>query len=432
MMTTIRGMLEGKRLSLEKTGASVGEAGDIQLEISLTPEENVTYYLEFLCPYGRKYLSAGLLIEDGIINYTLPNFVFLSAGRVYAQLIGLKNSAVIFKSVKAAAASIEILPSVNGAEEVGEQSGFLIEAEATLSLARETIQSAQQKIDLLDEKAQELETIVQAVAQNLDDKVFEGKSAYAYAVEGGFSGSEEEFSESLAQMDKIVEDAPEGGCFLRERGGWINATTLPEPSPDKIGGVPTVIADGDGAKYALLPVCNEAQTIQADSEELITLARTEPLAVFYGNELCSADIALNGEGNFELRFILTGEVVIQIIDEKKRGIRYKRTKTGSGAYSTAEVEPIIPLKIENVQLLPDMFIRKELFFEAKLDLKELCGYNIADSVMPVIILSDNSRMIAYTSNLNKQIILSGGQLLVRAAIKPDSVIAGDIVLIGTN
>ncbi len=431
-MTIIKGILEGKRLSFQKQSANEGEAHEAHLEISVPPQDNVKYYLEFLCPYDRKYLSVALDATDGIINYTLPSCIFLVAGKVYAQLIVLRDSVVIFKSVKSADASIDVLPSINAAEEANEQRGFLAEAEFTLSLVRETIQSVTQKAELLEQKSHELENLIQTVSESLSNKEFEGKTAYSYAIEGGFAGSEQEFAAALARAESAVEDAPESGKYLRARGEWLKATELPEPSLERLGSVLTVSADGEQAKYVLAPVAGEDAEIDADSEELIALARLDANAVFCGKKLFSLEQALNGEGNYKIRYIFQGELVVQVIEDEKRGIRYKRTKNGTGAYSIAVVEPIIPIKIENVQLLPEMFIRKQHFFEAALELRALCGLNISNGAMPILTLAESSRMTAYNCNLNKGVTLNDGRLIMRTAMLPEAPMAADILILGTN
>lgn len=431
-MTIIKGVLLGKTLSFEKNSANQGEAGETVLEISLTPEQNVNYYLEFLCPYQRKYLSAMLDIEDNTINYTIPSCVFLVAGELYAQIVGRSGGEIVFKSKKSASAKITVLPSVNGAEHSAEHTDFISKAESALALTQETLAEAAQATRLAEQKTTEMTALLADIAQKIQNSEFDGKNAYQYAIDGGYIGSEEEFERALGVIGDVLDEAPDEAKYARTRGTWVKIADVPAPNDSNIGNVLKVMEREGNAEYVLMPQDENTAIIDIDASELENFARQNPNSVFYGAGLSSVDTILNTVvGKISVRFIFQGNITLQIIEDKYKGIRYKRQKT-EGSYAEAAVEPIIPLKIENISINPDSFTREQYYYTARINVKELCGYNISDNVVPMLILGESSRINAYEYDLKKEINLINGLLTIKATRQPLRPFFGDLVLLGVS
>ncbi|NCA66962.1 MAG: hypothetical protein EOM87_02745 [Clostridia bacterium] len=430
-MIIINGTLKDKELSLENISANQGEAGNVTLTVALTPQPEITYYFEFMCPYGRIYLSQALTVEDSAINYAVPSCVMLVAGKVYVQLIGRSEEGIVLKSIKNASASFEVLPSINGVGHIENHSDFLSEAERTLALTREAAQNAIQQAAQAAQAAAELNDLLNTVLQKLNNKELEGKNAYAYAQEGGYTGSETEFCSALARMGYILEDAPQEGRFIRENGNWVAVANLPNPSIADIGSVLKVAEAQGDVHYVLSPNDYETALLDADSATLENQARNNSNVNFYGSRISSTDKDIdNKQGNFALRFAFEGAISLQYIEDKINGLIYKRSKIGDSGWSAITVELTKTLKTENIEISPSDFAREEFYYVARINLNNLLGFNISDSTVPLLLLSKTSQMTAYECDLKKELELINGALVVKAAKAPSQPFSGDLVLMG--
>lgn len=146
-----------------------GEGNTSRFEITIPEKlEGCSVYLDFEKPNGEKLRTPKLNVENGVAVYDVVKYVLTVDGEVKAQAVLQTNDGQIWKS------SIKRYTnqnSINALEEIPEKEDFISEIQK-----------------LLDEVKQHI-----------------GKSAYDYAKDGGYKGTEEEFAQDI-NPDNIKAD----------------------------------------------------------------------------------------------------------------------------------------------------------------------------------------------------------------------------------
>ncbi len=430
-MTEINGKLIEKKLVLDKICPNQGEAGSVQLVISLEPIQDIKYYLEFLCPYGRKYLSKEVGVEKDKIIYVIPTCVFLVAGKVYVQIVGRSADSIVIKSTKSADASIEIKPSINGLEHSEiEHQDFVSYAESAIANAGEMVEMMQQKNALAEQKLTQMDNLFEDINQKLSTGEIEGKSAYRYALENGYNKTEQEFGQQLAKIGEKIEDAPDNKTYARQKDNWVQTAKIPLPNMQSVGKVIAVQEGEQGAEYGLVSVADSYYSLDIDAKELESFARHSG-RVYRCKKIISSEEALNGmEGVFELSYLFQGTSVVQKIIDTTKAIMYTRTKTADSGYGQVCVELIKPMSIENFLIEPSAFEKLGYYYSANIDIIHHIGHEITNNTVPMLVLAKASQMVAYECNLCKDIELVDGVLMLKAGSRPSTTIQGNLVLMG--
>lgn len=122
----------------------------------------------------------------------------------------------------------------------------------------------------------------------------DGKSAYQYAVDGGYTGNEEEFSEKMAA--KIPSKTSE----LINDSGYANTTDIPKklPNPKKLtftGGVAAEY-DGSGAVTVTIPE-GSGGTVRIEKLSTDTVVELEPNKLYIFPKMSELTITLTEPSN---------------------------------------------------------------------------------------------------------------------------------------
>ena len=155
---TITAALTADKLLIFEQVPEINEGEHRTTVLEITVPGNLSgfnYFLEFLCPDDRKYISSCLEVVNNKIEYEIENCVLKGHGYVYAQLVARSSSdnKVVFKSVKDIQAAFWVNAGIGADIPVACRKDFLTKAQEIMANAAQAAEALKEKLMQLDADA---------------------------------------------------------------------------------------------------------------------------------------------------------------------------------------------------------------------------------------------------------------------------------------